>query len=163
MGPVGVPEMIVIFLVALVLFGPKKLPELGRTVARALKEFRKAQSDFKATLQHHMNELERENESVKEITRSFSSNLYDNYHDSYNYDSRSYGGEAYYTQPALEAPTSGASATQDAEAHPSPAGTQASSEATVNVNGTVPRTAESLQPRNRVEAHPAAEPNPVNG
>ena len=32
MGPVGVPEMVVIFLVALVLFGPKKLPELGKTI-----------------------------------------------------------------------------------------------------------------------------------
>ena len=36
MGPVGVQEMIVIFLVALVLFGPKKLPELGKTIAKAI-------------------------------------------------------------------------------------------------------------------------------
>lgn len=164
MGPVGVQEMVVIFLVALVLFGPKKLPELGRTVARAIKEFRKAQSEFKATLQHHMSELERENDSVKEITRSFSSNLYDNWHDSYNYDSHSYGGEAYYAQPALEAPTSsGASATQDAGAQPSPAATQANAEVTVNVNGTVPRTPESQHPQNGGGTHPAAEPNPVNG
>ena len=35
MGPVGVQEMIVIFLVALVLFGPKKLPELGKTIGKA--------------------------------------------------------------------------------------------------------------------------------
>ena len=45
MGPVGVQEMIVIFLVALVLFGPKKLPELGKTIGKAITEFRRAQSD----------------------------------------------------------------------------------------------------------------------
>jgi len=163
MGPVGVQEMVVIFLVALVLFGPKKLPELGRTVARAMKEFRKAQGEFKATLQQHMNELERENESVREITRSFSNNLSDSWHDSYNYDSRSYGGEAYYTQPALEAPTSGAPAIQGAEAQPSSAATEAGAEVMVNAPGTVPRSPESLHSANGSGAHPAAEPNPVNG
>src|SRR5579884_1095394 len=124
MGPVGVQEMIVIFLVALVLFGPKKLPELGRTVARAMHEFRKAQSEFKATLQHHMTELERENESVKEITRSFSSDVYNTYYDSYNYDSHSYENGS--SQPAIETSTAGASATEGAEATSSPAVEQAS-------------------------------------
>jgi len=69
MGPIGVQEMIVIFLVALVLFGPKKLPELGKTIAKAVSEFRRAQSDFKATLDREMQALERENESLKEVTR----------------------------------------------------------------------------------------------
>ena len=44
MGPLGVPEMMVIFLLALVLFGPKKLPELGRTLGKALTEFRRARA-----------------------------------------------------------------------------------------------------------------------
>src|SRR5579884_3870941 len=143
MGPVGVQEMIVIFLVALVLFGPKKLPELGRTVARAMHEFRKAQNEFKATLQHHMSELERENQSVKEITRSFTSDVYNTYYDSYNYDSASYTNGSSSTQPALETSTAGASATPGAEAESSHAGEHAG-EVTANVNGTVPRTAESL-------------------
>ena len=69
MGPVGIQELIVIFLVALVLFGPKKLPELGKTIAKAVSEFRRAQSDFKATLDREMQALERENESLKEVTR----------------------------------------------------------------------------------------------
>ena len=60
MGPIGIQEMIVIFLVALVLFGPKKLPELGKTIAKAVSEFRRAQSDFKATLDREMQSLERE-------------------------------------------------------------------------------------------------------
>ena len=69
MGPIGVQEMVVIFLVALVLFGPKKLPELGKTLAKAVTEFRRAQSDLKATFEREMQSLERETESLREVTR----------------------------------------------------------------------------------------------
>jgi sec-independent protein translocase protein TatA len=72
MGPVGVQEMVVIFLVALLLFGPKKLPELGKTLAKAVSEFRRAQSDLKATFEREMRSLEQENESLKEATRQAS-------------------------------------------------------------------------------------------
>ena len=75
MGPVGVQEMIVIFLVALVLFGPKKLPELGRTLAKALSEFRRAQSDLKATFEKEMRTLEQESISIQEATRQVSIDL----------------------------------------------------------------------------------------
>lgn len=162
MGPVGVQEMVIIFLVALVLFGPKKLPELGRTVARAMHEFRKAQSDFKATLQHHMSELERENESVKEITRSFSNTVSNTYYDSWNYDSNSYGSESNSSQAAIEPSTSGASATQGAEAESSYAGAHAGEDTTSSVAGTVPRTSESLTAQNGGGAHAPAPPDPVN-
>ncbi len=69
MGPIGVQEMVVIFLVALVLFGPKKLPELGKTLAKAVTECRRAQSDLKATFEREMQSLERETESLREVTR----------------------------------------------------------------------------------------------
>ena len=69
MGPIGMQEMVVIFLVALVLFGPKKLPELGKTLAKAVTEFRRAQSDLKATFEREMQSIERETESLKEVTR----------------------------------------------------------------------------------------------
>lgn len=49
MGPLGVPELIFIFVLALLIFGPKKLPELGRTVGKALGEFRRATNDLKRT------------------------------------------------------------------------------------------------------------------
>jgi sec-independent protein translocase protein TatA len=164
MGPIGVQEMVVIFLVALVLFGPKKLPELGRTVARAMHEFRKAQSDFKATLQHHMGELERENDSVKEITRSFSNNVYNSWYDSYKYDSHSYGSESSNSsQPALETSTTGASASLGAEAEASHASMHAGEESTASVTGTVPRSAESFVAQNGGVHPPAAAPDPVNG
>jgi sec-independent protein translocase protein TatA len=59
-GPIGVQEMIAIFIIALVLFGPKKLPELGRTLGKALSEFRRAKNELKNTLEGHLSELERE-------------------------------------------------------------------------------------------------------
>ena len=69
MGPIGMQEMVVIFLVALVLFGPKKLPELGKTLAKAVTEFRRMQSDLKATVEREMQSIERETESLREVTR----------------------------------------------------------------------------------------------
>jgi sec-independent protein translocase protein TatA len=63
---IGAPEMVVIFLLALILFGPKKLPELGRTVAKAITEFRRASSDLKASFEREMHNLERETEALKE-------------------------------------------------------------------------------------------------
>ncbi len=60
MGPVGVPEMFLIFILALLLFGPKKLPELGRMLGKGLSEFRRAKNELKSTFETHMRELERE-------------------------------------------------------------------------------------------------------
>ena len=60
MGPIGMQEMIALFVIALLLFGPKKLPELGRTLGKALTEFRRAKNELKATFESHMSELEKE-------------------------------------------------------------------------------------------------------
>jgi sec-independent protein translocase protein TatA len=75
MGSLGVQEMVVIFLVALVLFGPKKLPELGRTIGKALTEFRRASNDLKATFEREMQTLERESNELKESTRQIASDI----------------------------------------------------------------------------------------
>ena len=50
MGPLGVPETIFIFVLALLIFGPKKLPELGKTIGKAMTEFRRASSELKANV-----------------------------------------------------------------------------------------------------------------
>lgn len=49
-GPLGGPEIFLILVVALIIFGPKKLPEIGKSMGRMLAEFRKASNDFKRTL-----------------------------------------------------------------------------------------------------------------
>lgn len=59
MGPLGFTEIFVIFILALLLFGPKKLPELGRLVGRGLAEFRRASTDLRATIEDEVRDLER--------------------------------------------------------------------------------------------------------
>jgi sec-independent protein translocase protein TatB len=56
----SVPHLIVIFLVALVVFGPEKLPELARNVGKFMAEFRRMSNEFKGTFEGHMRDLERE-------------------------------------------------------------------------------------------------------
>jgi len=131
MGPVGVQEMIVIFLVALLLFGPKKLPELGKSIGKAITEFRRAQSELKATFESHMRELEKENESIKEVTRSYTNEIYNNFssYDSSYSDSITYQGES---QPSTTANPSTVSAS-------APQGAESTVSVEASPNGTVPR------------------------
>jgi TatA/E family protein of Tat protein translocase len=57
----GFPEMIFLFLFALILFGPKKLPEIGRQIGRALNEFKRASNEFKAQIESEISQLDLEN------------------------------------------------------------------------------------------------------
>lgn len=50
----GVPELILIFVVALIVFGPKRLPEIGRTLGKAMSEFKKATDDLKNTVEREV-------------------------------------------------------------------------------------------------------------
>jgi TatA/E family protein of Tat protein translocase len=50
MGPIGFPELLLIMVLALLLFGPRKLPEIGRSVGKALGQFKQASDDLKRTL-----------------------------------------------------------------------------------------------------------------
>src|SRR5271165_2421767 len=58
----SIPHLIIIFVVALVVFGPEKLPELARTLGKVMGEFRRATGDLRSTFEGHMRELEREAE-----------------------------------------------------------------------------------------------------
>jgi TatA/E family protein of Tat protein translocase len=50
-GPLGFPEMLFIVVLALLIFGPKRLPEVGRTIGKGMAQFRKATSDLKRTIE----------------------------------------------------------------------------------------------------------------
>jgi TatA/E family protein of Tat protein translocase len=54
LGPIGGPEFLLIAALALLLFGPRKLPEIGRNLGRALAEFRSATHDFKSSLEREV-------------------------------------------------------------------------------------------------------------
>src|SRR5438270_8876292 len=91
MGPIGMQEMIALFVIALLLFGPKKLPELGKTLGKALSEFRRAKSELKATFETHMNEIERE---TRLESSSTSSTSYSYPYDDYGQQDYSYGSSS---------------------------------------------------------------------
>lgn len=50
-GSLGMPELIIIFVIALIIFGPRKLPELGRSLGRSINEFKKASNELRSTLE----------------------------------------------------------------------------------------------------------------
>ena len=50
MGPIGVPELLILLVVALIVFGPRKLPDLGRSLGRSIAEFKRASSELRNTL-----------------------------------------------------------------------------------------------------------------
>ncbi|MBZ5720049.1 MAG: TatA/E family twin arginine-targeting protein translocase [Acidobacteriia bacterium] len=54
----GLPEMIFIFLLALIIFGPKKMPEIGRQIGRALNEFKRASNEFKSQIESEISQLD---------------------------------------------------------------------------------------------------------
>jgi|SRR6516165_4520310 Tat protein translocase TatB subunit len=117
MGSLGWPEMVFIFVLALVLFGPKELPKIGRTLGRAMTEFRRASNELKATFDREMKNLEQDADlkELKQITSEYQ-------YDTYNYDYSQYDGSNYegtygetYDTTATTPSTTSASATEGAE------------------------------------------------
>ena len=64
-GSVGVPELIIIFTIALIIFGPRKLPELGKSLGKSLAEFKRASNELKSTLEEEIR-LEEQRTSLEE-------------------------------------------------------------------------------------------------
>ena len=61
MGSVGLPELIIIFTIALIVFGPRKLPELGKSLGKSIAEFKRASNELKNTLDEEIRAEERKN------------------------------------------------------------------------------------------------------
>src|SRR5207249_6941352 len=80
MGQLGFSEMLVIFIVALLVFGPKKLPELGKSLGKGIREFRKATDELKSTWQDQVKDIQNPLNDVKrdihEMGQDMKTNLY---------------------------------------------------------------------------------------
>jgi TatA/E family protein of Tat protein translocase len=65
-GSVGTPELIIIFVIALIVFGPRKLPELGKSLGKSLAEFKRASNELKNTLDEEIRMEERKSQDRQE-------------------------------------------------------------------------------------------------
>ncbi|MBV9087125.1 MAG: twin-arginine translocase TatA/TatE family subunit [Acidobacteria bacterium] len=54
----GIGELLFIFILALLLFGPKKLPEIGRQIGKFMNEFRRASNDFRSQIEDEIRQIE---------------------------------------------------------------------------------------------------------
>ena len=119
MGPIGIPEMIFLFVLALLIFGPKKLPELGKSLGKGMAEFRRASTELKTTFQREMDNIERENQDVKEIAntvkKDINSSYYEDDQDYYSDYSSSSNSSSSSATSASTASTANGAATATAE------------------------------------------------
>lgn len=66
-GPLGMPELVVIFVIALIVFGPRKLPELGKSLGKSLAEFKRASNELRNSLEDEIR-VEEDRERVTKAT-----------------------------------------------------------------------------------------------
>jgi sec-independent protein translocase protein TatA len=69
LGSIGMPELIIIFVIALIIFGPRKLPELGRSLGKSINEFKRASNELKNTLDEEIRIEERKSQDRQEPPR----------------------------------------------------------------------------------------------
>lgn len=131
MGPIGMGEVIVLFILALLIFGPKKLPELGKTFGKGMAEFKRASNELRSTFQREMDNIEQETREVKNLSSSVSRDISTSYYDD--------NEEDYYSDYDYDGSQSGAAST-DSSSKSSDNGDSSSEAATAPAEGTAAET-----------------------
>ncbi len=76
MGSLGMQEIIIIFVLALIIFGPRKLPDIGKSLGKGLAEFKRASNELKQTWEDEVR-LEKEKEAMSDILKDSTINTKD--------------------------------------------------------------------------------------
>jgi len=71
-GSIGMPELVIILVIALIIFGPRKLPELGKSLGKSINEFKKASTELQNTLEKEI-QLEEQKDKDEQRTRAAAS------------------------------------------------------------------------------------------
>jgi TatA/E family protein of Tat protein translocase len=73
-GSIGLPELLLIFVIALLLFGPRKLPDIGKSLGKAMGEFRRASNDLQRSLEEEVaaDELRAARREVEDAAKTVS-------------------------------------------------------------------------------------------
>jgi len=89
-GSIGMPELIIILVIALIIFGPRKLPELGKSLGRSINEFKKASTDLQNTLEQEIKIEEQKEKAAKDRDEEKSASAaFDNDKDDQNHPPQS--------------------------------------------------------------------------
>jgi sec-independent protein translocase protein TatA len=64
-GSIGMPELVIILVIALIIFGPRKLPELGKSLGKSINEFKKASTELQNTLEQEIKLEEQKDEKSR--------------------------------------------------------------------------------------------------
>jgi TatA/E family protein of Tat protein translocase len=67
-GSIGMPELIIIFVIALVIFGPRRLPELGKSLGKSISEFKRASNDLRNSLEEEIRLEEQQQQRAGRVT-----------------------------------------------------------------------------------------------
>lgn len=126
----GMPEVVLILVIALIVFGPRKLPELGKSLGQAMSQFRKASDDFKRTWEQ---EVESEKVRTPDTSSSSSNTGYDYHANNETYDPYN----SYANEPETAQATNSATGTEP-KALNAPDTAVATAEAAVAATGAKP-------------------------
>jgi TatA/E family protein of Tat protein translocase len=122
MGPFAWDKMVLIFIVVLVLFGPKELPKVAKTIAKFMNDFKRASSELKETWQRELSALEQETQEIRKDLTAETDKLTQpgsGYNESYYHHDSSYDYGAYgYPDSSSEAATAASVAVAGAVTEP---------------------------------------------
>lgn len=155
MGPLGMGEIVVLFILALLIFGPKKLPELGKTFGKGMAEFKKASNELKSTFQREMDNISEETKDVKTIAREAQRDINTSYYD--DNDDDYYSGYDYSSGSSASASTATGNSSGAEAAGSGDAANGASTAAAGAQAGPSPEPGEQAQSDQPVSGVPEAE------